>query len=44
MVVEGLFKNVFFDYEKKTIRVNYNSFMGEKLLKEIEEKTSGFEI
>lgn len=44
MVVEGLFKNVFFDYEKKTVRVSYNSFMGEKLLKEIEEKTSGFEI
>lgn len=44
MEVEGLFKNVYFDYKNKCIRISSDSFMSKQLQKEIEEKTNGFVI
>lgn len=44
MEVEGLFKNVFLDYKNKTVRIKKESFMGEQLQKEFDDKTNGFVI
>ena len=44
MVVEGLFKNVFLNRQKRYIRISFNNFMGEQLQKEIEKTTDGFTI
>ena len=44
MYVPGLFKNVGINREKKTVFIGYNNYMGDQLIRELNEKTNGFII
>lgn len=44
MYVPKLFKNVNISRENKTVRVSYNNYMGDQLVRELNEKTNGFFI
>ena len=44
MYVPKLFKNVSISRENKTVRVSYNNYMGDQLVRELNEKTNGFFI
>lgn len=44
MCVPGLFKNVGINREKKTVFISYNNYMGDQLIRELNEKTNGFII
>lgn len=44
MYVPQLFKNMSIDREKGTVYLSYNNYMGDKLKREISQKTNGFVI
>lgn len=44
MCVPKLFKNVRIDRENKTVHISYNNYMGDQLVRELNEKTNGFFI
>ena len=44
MCVPKLFKNVSINREKKTVYISYNNYMGDQLIRELNEKTNGFFI
>lgn len=44
MCVPKLFKNVSINREKKTVYISYNNYMGDQLVRELNEKTNGFFI
>lgn len=44
MYVPKLFKNVSISRENKTVRISYNNYMGDQLVRELNEKTNGFFI
>lgn len=44
MNVPKLFKNVSISRENKTVHISYNNYMGDQLVKELNEKTNGFFI
>ena len=44
MCVPKLFKNVSISRENKTVHISYNNYMGDQLVRELNEKTNGFFI
>lgn len=44
MYVEGLFKNICINRITHTVSVGYNNYMGDKLIRELKDKTNGFFI
>ena len=44
MYVPRLFKNVSISRENKTVHISYNNYMGNQLIRELNEKTNGFLI
>lgn len=44
MYVPKLFKNVSVSRENKTVHISYNNYMGNQLIRELNEKTNGFLI
>lgn len=44
MCVPGLFKNISINRANKTVHIGYNNYMGNQLIRELNEKTHGFII